>query len=142
VAAQQALARQRFGGSPGGSSLDAVPGDGGIPLIGHSLEALRLGLDFGLKRYETYGPVSWMRVFGVRIVGIAGGDATQIVLANKDKTFSQQGWTYFIGPFFRRGLMLLDFDEHMFHRRLMQQAFTRPASPDTWSTSAPRPVTA
>jgi cytochrome P450 len=111
---------------PAGSSLEPVPGDGGIPLIGHSLEALRLGLDFGLKRYETYGPVSWMRVFGVRIVGIAGGDATQIVLTNKDKTFSQQGWTYFIGPFFRRGLMLLDFDEHMFHRRLMQQAFTRP----------------
>jgi cytochrome P450 len=111
---------------PSGSSLDAVPGDGGLPLIGHSLEALRLGLDFGLKRYETYGPVSWMRAFGVRVVGVAGGDAIQTVLTNKDKAFSQQGWAYFIGPFFRRGLMLLDFDEHMFHRRLMQQAFTRP----------------
>ncbi|MFB9304953.1 cytochrome P450 [Kibdelosporangium philippinense] len=111
---------------PEGSALKAVPGDGGIPLIGHSLTALRLGLDFGLKRYETYGPVSWMRAFGVNIVGVAGGDATQVVLTNKDKVFSQQGWTYFIGPFFKRGLMLLDFDEHMFHRRLMQQAFTRP----------------
>jgi cytochrome P450 len=30
-----------------------------------------------------------------------------------------------IGPFFRRGLMLLDFDEHMFHRRIMQEAFIR-----------------
>jgi len=26
---------------------------------------------------------------------------------------------------FDRGLMLLDFDEHMFHRRIMQEAFTR-----------------
>ncbi|WP_237774327.1 cytochrome P450 [Actinosynnema sp. ALI-1.44] len=111
--------------TPHGSSLTAVPGDGGIPLVGHSLEALRLGLDFGLKRYETYGPVSWMNVFGVRMVMVTGGDATQVVMTNKDKVFSQRGWEYFIGPFFRRGLMLLDFDEHMFHRRLMQQAFTR-----------------
>jgi cytochrome P450 len=111
---------------PAGSSLTAIPGDAGFPLLGHSLEALRTGLDFGLKRYETYGPVSWMRAFGVTMVAAAGGDAIQAVLTNKDKSFSQQGWTYFIGPFFRRGLMLLDFDEHMFHRRLMQQAFTRP----------------
>jgi len=111
---------------PTGSSLRPVQGDGGVPLLGHSLEALRMGLDFGLKRYETYGPVSWMRAFGVRVIGVAGGDAIQAVLTNKDKAFSQLGWEYFIGPFFRRGLMLLDFDEHMFHRRLMQQAFTRP----------------
>ena len=30
-----------------------------------------------------------------------------------------------IGPFFKRGLMLLDFDEHMYHRRIMQEAFVR-----------------
>ena len=30
-----------------------------------------------------------------------------------------------IGPFFNRGLMLLDFEEHMFHRRIMQEAFVR-----------------
>ncbi len=30
-----------------------------------------------------------------------------------------------IGPFFNRGLMLLDFDEHMYHRRIMQEAFVR-----------------
>ncbi|MBX9729288.1 MAG: cytochrome P450, partial [Sphingopyxis sp.] len=36
------------------------------------------------------------------------------------------GWVPVIGPFFHRGLMLLDFDEHMFHRRIMQEAFVRP----------------
>ena len=30
-----------------------------------------------------------------------------------------------IGPFFNRGLMMLDFDEHMYHRRIMQEAFIR-----------------
>ena len=109
---------------PAGSVLAPVPGDPGMPLLGHSLEMLRLGVRYGLKRYETHGPVSWVRAFGITIVAAAGPEAAQVVLANKDKAYSQQGWTYFIGPFFNRGLMLLDFDEHLYHRRLMQQAFT------------------
>jgi cytochrome P450 len=109
---------------PAGSDLEAVPGDAGLPLLGHSLEMLRLGVRYGLKRYETHGPVSWVRAFGITMVSAAGPEAAQVVLANKDKAYSQQGWTYFIGPFFNRGLMLLDFEEHLYHRRLMQQAFT------------------
>jgi cytochrome P450 len=109
---------------PAGSDLEPVRGDAGPPLIGHSVEMLRLGVRYGLKRYETYGPVSWLRAFGITVVGAAGPDAAQVVLANKDKAYSQKGWEYFIGPFFNRGLMLLDFTEHHHHRRLMQQAFT------------------
>jgi cytochrome P450 len=106
------------------ADLKPVPGDAGLPLLGHSLDMLRLGVRYGLKRYQTHGPVSWVRAFGITVVVAAGPDAAQVVLANKDKAYSQQGWTYFIGPFFNRGLMLLDFEEHLYHRRLMQQAFT------------------
>ncbi len=109
---------------PAGSELKPVSGDAGLPLLGHSLEMLRLGVRYGLKRYQTHGPVSWVKAFGITVVAAAGPEAAQVVLTNKDKAYSQQGWTYFIGPFFNRGLMLLDFDEHRYHRRLMQQAFT------------------
>ena len=54
-----------------------------------------------------------------------GPDATQAVFSNRNKDFSQKGWHPVIGPFFKRGLMLLDFDEHMHHRRILQEAFTR-----------------
>ena len=77
------------------------------------------------RRYEQYGPVSWSRVFGVDVVSVFGGEAIEAVMMNRDRAFSQSGWEYFIGPFFHRGLMLLDFDEHLYHRRVMQQAFTR-----------------
>ena len=106
------------------AGLKPVPGDRGLPVLGHSLEMLRLGLDYAMKRYDQYGPVSWVRAFGVNVVSASGPEATQVVLANRDKAFSQKGWEYFIGPFFHRGLMLLDFDEHIYHRRLMQLAFT------------------
>jgi cytochrome P450 len=110
---------------PAGSGLLPVLGDAGAPVIGHSLDFMRFGLDFALRRYATYGPVSWMGAFGQRIVSLSGPEATQIALVNKDKAFSQEGWKFFIEKFFHRGLMLLDFGEHHQHRRIMQQAFTR-----------------
>ncbi|MBA2311040.1 MAG: cytochrome P450 [Pseudonocardiales bacterium] len=110
---------------PAGSGLAGVPGDRGLPLIGYSVQIQREALAFGRWRYDTYGPVSWGSMFGVRLVGVLGPDGTEAVLVNRDKAFSQAGWSYFIGPFFRRGLMLLDFTEHHYHRRIMQDAFTR-----------------
>jgi cytochrome P450 len=104
--------------------LKPVAGDSGIPLLGHGVEMLRLGMNYAMKRYRSHGPVSWVSAFGVKVVSASGPDATQEVLANRDKAYSQTGWEYFIGPFFNRGLMLLDFDEHLYHRRIMQLAFT------------------
>ncbi|WP_243770115.1 cytochrome P450 [Amycolatopsis acidicola] len=110
---------------PPGSGLKPVLGDAGAPLLGHSLDSMRFGVDFALHRYETYGPVSWMGSLGTKIVVLAGPEATQIALVNKDKVYSQAGWRFFIERFFHRGLMLLDFEEHHLHRRIMQEAFTR-----------------
>ncbi|HVK23601.1 MAG TPA: cytochrome P450 [Actinokineospora sp.] len=110
--------------SPTPPDTRPVLGDAGLPVIGHTLSILRQGVDFGLRRYERYGPVSWISSFGTKFVTAAGPEAAQVVLTNKDKAYSQQGWNFFIGPFFRGGLMLMDFDEHLQHRRLMQHAFT------------------
>ncbi len=110
---------------PPGSGLLAIPGDPGLPLVGHGLEWMRYGPRFERARVERHGPVSWMTAFGMRMVMVGGADATQAVLTNKDKAFSQTGWNLFFDPFFRRGLLLLD-AEHLQHQRIMQQAFTRP----------------
>jgi cytochrome P450 len=53
-----------------------------------------------------------------------GPEAAQEVIENRDKAFGQ-GWHHYIGAFFPRGLLLLDFDEHIHNRRIMQAAFTR-----------------
>lgn len=110
---------------PAGSDLDAVPGDRGLPLLGHTLDYIRFGSDFTRDRFERFGPVSWMGAFGTRIVIIAGPEATQQALTARSKAFSQDGWSYLVDAFFHRGLMLMSFDEHRMHRRIMQEAFTR-----------------
>lgn len=110
---------------PPGSGLRPVVGDAGLPIVGHMIEMLRGGPDYLMFLYNTKGPI----IFGdspfLPFVVALGPDAAQAIYSNRTKDYSQKGWVPVIGPFFRRGLMLLDFEEHMFHRRIMQEAFVR-----------------
>ncbi|MFC0037519.1 cytochrome P450 [Actinomadura rayongensis] len=111
---------------PDGSGLKPVTGAPGLPYIGQTLQVMRNPFGTATKRYKQFGPVSWSWLLGRRTVTVQGPEAAEIVLVNRDKAFaSGPAWSYYIGPFFRRGIMLLDFDEHLHHRRIMQQAFTR-----------------
>jgi len=110
------------------ANTKAIPGDAGLPIIGNTLKWLKGPREYMHSRYEAYGEISWSDAFGIRLVSMLGPDAAQFVLMNRDNVFSNEhGWTYFIGPFFHRGVMLLDFDEHRHHRRIMQAAFTTQA---------------
>ncbi|KAA9157928.1 cytochrome P450 [Amycolatopsis acidicola] len=112
---------------PAGSGLRAVPGDYGLPLVGHTLYGLTNVLDSARERYEEYGPVAWSGMLGTKVVGVNSPDGIERVMANRDKSFGNTGfYEYLIGPFFHRGLLLLEFEEHLGHRRIMQAAFTRP----------------
>ncbi|MEB3031867.1 cytochrome P450 [[Mycobacterium] nativiensis] len=111
---------------PADSGLKPVMGILGLPIIGHAIESLRGGPDYAVELYRKYGPIHHQRAAALSFVMALGPDATQAVFSNRNKEFSQRAWDPVIGPFFERGLMLLDFDEHMFHRRIMQDAFTRP----------------
>jgi cytochrome P450 len=110
---------------PPDSGLEPVMGERGLPVLGKTLKLLREGQQVTLEYYPKYGGVFWTGAFGTEIVWVLAPDSIQQVLANKDKVYSQSGWEYFIGDFFTRGLMLLDGQEHLLHRRIMQEAFTR-----------------
>ncbi|HEX9766576.1 MAG TPA: cytochrome P450, partial [Nitriliruptorales bacterium] len=111
---------------PPGSGLRPVMGDPGLPFLGLAFDYFADPVKYGIERAKRYGPVSWGRLFGVEMVGVFSPEGIESVLVNRDKAYANgPGWEYFIGPFFERGLMLLDFEEHLHHRRIMQQAFTR-----------------
>ena len=68
----------------------------------------------------------------------AGADMAEQVLVNRDRVFANgPAWSHFIGPFFHRGIMLLDFDEHLHHRRILQHAFTNDALRSYHAVMAP-----
>jgi cytochrome P450 len=109
---------------PAGSGLKPVMGDSGLPVVGHTLEFLHNGLEHARRYHERFGTVFWVGSLGTQFVQVVGPDGLETVLTNRDQAFSNKlGWDYLIGPFFDRGVMLMDFDEHRHHRRIMQQAF-------------------
>ena len=111
--------------APVGSGLLSVPGDSGLPLVGNTVDMLGNPLGNVLRQYRRYGQVSWSRWFGGNIVHLIGPDAIEAAWMDRDGVMSSElGWGQLIGPFFDRGLMLLDFAEHRHHRRIMQAAFT------------------
>lgn len=111
---------------PEGSGLKPVMGDQGLPYIGWAPSAVSNFGRYARQRYATYGPVSWAGFLGLRSVWVLGPDEFGEVLNNCDKAFANgPAWSYFLGPFFNRGIMLLDFEEHLDHKRIMQQAFAR-----------------
>ncbi len=105
--------------------LRELPGDRGLPVFGSTFEVLSGRVYNTRRRYDRYGPVSWLRAFGRRMVTVRGPEPAGVVLQDRGRAFaSGPGWSTLIGPFFHGGLMLLDFDEHHRQRRIMQQAFT------------------
>jgi cytochrome P450 len=113
---------------PAGSDLAPVMGRPGLPLLGQTLPMFVDSLRFNRDAYRRFGSVYWTSVIGASVAVVLGGEAISTVLANRDGAFSSaRGWDYFIGPFFDRGVMLMDPPEHRHHRLIMQQAFTRPS---------------
>lgn len=110
---------------PPGSGLKPVMGQPGLPVVGNSFAVLHDTLGFERELYAKYGPVHWTDGFGHRVVMALGPDALDAVLLNRDREYSMQGWEEFLGTFFHRGVMLLDTEEHLAHRRIMQLAFGR-----------------
>ncbi|MCW2888293.1 MAG: cytochrome [Streptosporangiaceae bacterium] len=120
------MAMRVLADAPEGSDLKPIPGDPGLPFLGQTLAMLRDPIGSAHRRQERYGLVSWGKILGRRMVAVLGPDAAEAVLVNRDKAFANgPAWSFFIGPFFYRGIMLLDFEEHLHHRRIMQQAFSR-----------------
>ncbi len=98
----------------------------GKPVLGRALEYARDPMTLFRRQWDDYGPVAPIRMMNDTWVMLLGPDACETALRNKDKAFANApAWTLLVGPFFERGLMLLDFEEHHVHRRIMQQAFTR-----------------
>lgn len=105
-------------------ALDHIPGEDGWPIVGTTLKVLANPAGYGEYMRRTYGPVFRANSFGRRQVSLAGADANELVLFDRNKTFSsEQGWGPVLDLLFPRGLMLMDFEKHRVDRRALSIAF-------------------
>ena len=108
--------------------LREIPGEDGLPWLGHALDLMKNPRALSRRMFEQYGPVYRTAFVGQVGVALSGADALEAVLLNRDKNFSSElGWNHMLGRLFPRGLMLMDFDQHRIHRRIMNAAFGREA---------------
>lgn len=109
-------------------TLREIPGDRGLPFLGHTLEVLKDIEAFFQRKTGKYGHIFSSRFLGEQWIRLTGPDACQFLLQDKENHFStKMGWDSFVGDLFPRGLMLMDGAEHLYHRRIMQAAFGRSA---------------
>jgi cytochrome P450 len=109
---------------PSLNDLQHIPGENGPPIIGTTLRVLRDPPAYGNYMIETYGKVFRTNAFGKPNITLAGAEANELMLFDRDKLFSsEQGWGPILNMLFPRGLMLLDFDHHRMDRRALGIAF-------------------
>jgi cytochrome P450 len=82
-----------------------------------------------LQRFhERYGNAVLHRAGPFRMVHLFGPDANRLVLLDREQIFSsRKPWTAIMGRIFPNGLLLRDGEEHKHHRKIMHEAFKRPA---------------
>ena len=100
----------------------------GLPLIGHSISFYFDALSHVSKLQEKYGDIFSMNVLNRKVHVFLTPDITKKVFLDVNNNFSSElGWSFSLGPAFKNGLMLRDFDDHKYHRGIMQHAFRRDA---------------
>jgi cytochrome P450 len=109
---------------PSRGALTHIPGDDGLPFLGHTFEILADPQGFTEKMGRRYGPVFRSGFLGETTVSCLGPEANEFFLLDPLKVLSSSGgWDPLLGRLFPRGLMLLDFEEHRLHRRALAVAF-------------------
>ena len=105
-----------------------VPVIPSLPIIGNSLAFQRNALKFTSEMQEKYGDVFQISLLNEKFIALLTPEATKDIFLDKDDLFSsKEGWAVSLGPTFENGLMLRDFDDHKYHRTLLQDSFRHDA---------------
>ena len=105
-----------------------IPGDSGAPIIGDSLRFIQDLPGLTREKYRRYGPVFRVNALFQHTIVLLGPDANDAILKDTEKCFSSAlAWNTSLDKIFPNGLMLKDFEEHKYHRRILQAAFKRGA---------------
>lgn len=105
-------------------NLGHIPGRYGLPLLGDTFKFVINPFEVLDTHYRENGPVFKASLTFQKFVVALGPDYIQQLMLDRDQSFSaRMGYDAPLGDFFSGGLLMRDFAEHKFHRRIMQTAF-------------------
>ncbi|MCB1828418.1 MAG: cytochrome P450, partial [Coxiellaceae bacterium] len=104
--------------------LSHIPGEFGQPYVGLFPRFLKSSKESHRYLYDTYGPVVKVALLGQPSIMLYHPDGIEKILYDKLNVFSSHQGYANIDDVFPRGLLFRDGEDHHFHRRIMQAAFT------------------
>lgn len=105
-----------------------APVAGSPPIVGHSIQFNYDALSLIQRLQESKGDVFELNILNEDVLLFLTPSATKKIFLDPNDNFSSKhGWEFSIGPTFENGLMLRDFDDHKYHRSLLQNSFRRDA---------------
>ncbi len=98
-----------------------------LPFLGRVLGGQRGNVGILEKIRNDHGDLVWFHLFGgLRVLAFLSADGLEAGLRNKDGAYSNRlGWERFLDHVFPGAILAMDGDEHRYHRRILQEAFTR-----------------
>ena len=104
--------------------LKEVPGESGLPVIGHTLRFMKNCNQLFDDMSNKYGPIYYNRFLNSKVVHLLSPQGNEFVLLDRQKNFSsKRAWNMNLKKLFPNGLMLRDGDDHRYHRRLLGAPF-------------------
>ncbi|MFK8020944.1 MAG: cytochrome P450 [Pseudomonadales bacterium] len=110
---------------PDNRDLRQIPGDYGLPIIGNALSLASNPLKFCDQRFQRYGEISRFAMGPSHIVLALGPDNARELHLDVEKNFSSAKGLGHFESLIGGSLIMKDFEEHRFQRRLMQTAFKK-----------------
>ena len=110
---------------PDNRDLRQMPGDYGLPLIGNALSLASNPLKFCDDRFKRYGEVSRFAMGPSHMVLALGPENARALHLDVEKNFSSAKGLGHFESLIGGSLIMKDFEEHRFQRRLMQTAFKK-----------------
>ena len=104
-----------------------APTASSLPFLGWALNHRRGDVGVLEKIRNDHGDLVWIRIFGgLRVLAFLSADGLEVGLRNKEGAYSNRlGWERFLDHVFPGAILAMDGDQHRYHRRILQEAFTR-----------------
>lgn len=108
--------------------ISHIPGDNGLPFLGHFFPFVNDIHGWLDKQYQQHGPVFKFRSPIIDAVVLIGPEANKLAFQNEGQILSNYlAWSPTFETLFDNSLLARDFKDHKIHRKTLQAAFKRPA---------------
>jgi cytochrome P450 len=109
---------------PSNQDFSSIPGDMGMPLVGHTFSFYKDPFEWARENYPKYGPIIKANLLGGGGVVVLGPELMERIYLDPGRDFSSKmGFMDRVATFFGGSVIMEDFEHHRHQRRILQTAF-------------------